>query len=131
MEYMLDTNIISHLIREQPNVKQHLLSVPMESICISAVTEGELLFGLAKRPEAKRLHLLIRELLKRVEVLPWDTSVTERYGMMKAQMESKGKILSPLDLLIAGHALSVGAVLVTNDKAFNLVDGLHVEDWTK
>ena len=128
-QYMLDTNTISHLIKAHPAVAQHVVDVPMASLCISAITEGELLFGLAKRPDAKRLHLVVRELLLRVDVLPWDRVVAERYGSARAEMARQ--ILAPLDLLIATHALSVDAVLVTNDQSFRLVDDLKVEDWTK
>jgi len=127
--YMLDTNTLSYLIKEHPIVARRVVAVPMASLCISAVTEGELLFGLAKRPDAKRLHLAVRELLRRVDVLPWDSAAAERYGTVRAAMERQGKILAPLDLLIATHALSVGAVLVTNDQSFRQIVGLHVEDW--
>jgi tRNA(fMet)-specific endonuclease VapC len=63
-------------------------------------------------------------------VLPWDRAIAERYGTVRADMERQGKILAALDLLIATHALGVGAVLVTNDRAFGQVTDLHVEDWT-
>ena len=67
--YMLDTNIVSHCIKQEPNVIQHLLAVPMHQLCISVITEGELLFGLAKRPSATRLKRAVHEFLRRVEVL--------------------------------------------------------------
>ncbi len=129
--YMLDTNTVSHLLKKHPDVTQHVVAVPMASLCISAITEGELLFGLAKRPDAKRLHAAVRELLKRVDVLPWDSATAERYGPVRADMERRGKILGPIDLLIATHALAEGTVLVTNDHAFGQVVGLHLEDWTE
>lgn len=129
-QFMLDTNTISHLIKAHPAVARRVVDVPMASLCISAITEGELLFGLAKRPDAKRLHLAVRELLRRVDVLPWDRVVAERYGSARAVMARHSKILAPLDLLIATHALSADAVLVTNDQSFRLVDDLKVEDWT-
>lgn len=127
---MLDTNTVSHLIKEHPAVVRQVVAAPMAALCISAITEGELLFGLAKRPDAKRLHLAVWEFLRRVDVLPWDSTVAEHYGIVRAGMERQGMILSPLDLLIATHALSIGAVLVTNDRAFDQVADLHVEDWT-
>ena len=107
------------------------MAVPIASLCVSAITEGELLFGLARRPEAQRLHLAVRELLRRVDVLPWDRDVAERYGTARAELELKGKSLAPLDLQIAVHALCIGAVLVTNDRVFRQVAGLQLEDWTK
>ena len=127
--YMLDTNTVSHLIKAHPAVVQRVIAVPMAALCISAITEGELLFGLAKRPEAERLHLAVRQLLRRVDVLPWGGPIAQRYGRVRAELERRGKILAPLDLLIAAHALEVGAVLVTNDKAFGQVSDLTVEDW--
>ncbi len=127
---MLDTNTVSHLIKSHPDVIRHMLAVPMASLCVSAITEGELLFGLAKRPEAKKLHLAVREFLLRVNVLPWDSVAAESYGAVRASLESQGKMLASLDLLIAAHALSVGAVLVTNDQAFSQVKNLPLEDWT-
>lgn len=128
--YMLDTNMVSHLIKEHPSVVRRVVAVPMASLCISAITEGELLFGLAKRPDAKRLHLVVRELLRCVDVLPWDSSITDHYGRVRANLEGLGKSLAPLDLLIATHALGVGAILVTNDRFFFHVPDLVVEDWT-
>ena len=128
--YMLDTNTVSYLIKAHPAVARRVMAVPMASLCVSAITGGELLFGLAKRPDAKRLHIAVRELLRRVDVLPWSSVIAERYGVVRAEMERCGKILAPLDLLIATHALELGAVLVTNDQAFSQMNGLHVEDWT-
>ena len=128
--YVLDTNIVSHLVRGHPEALRRVMATPMSDLFISAITEGELLFGLAKRPDAKRLHRAVEELLKRVDVLPWDSKAAARYGRLRATMESKGQILGPLDLLIAGHALSEEAVLVSNDRAFGMVAGLAVEDWT-
>jgi len=129
-QYMLDTNTVSYLIQDHPAVARRLVSTPMASLCISAITEGEILFGLAKRPHAKELHVAVREFLRRVDVLPWDSIVAERYGTVRATMERQGKTLAPLDLLIASQALNAEAVLVTHDRAFSQVSGLHVEDWT-
>ncbi len=127
---MLDTNMVSHLLKGHPGVVQHVVAAPMASLCISAITEGELLFGLAKRPDAKRLHRAVHELLRRVDVLPWDGSIAEFYGIMRADLERQGRNLAPLDLLIAAHAQGVRAALVTNDRVFGQVAGLDIEDWT-
>lgn len=128
--YMLDTNTVRHLLRGHLSVTRRVVAVPMAALCISAITEGELLFGLAKRPAAKQLHIAVREFLRRVEVLPWDSNAAGHYGVVRADMARQGRILAPLDLLIATHASSVGAVLVTNDQAFSQMANLPIEDWT-
>lgn len=129
--YMLDTNMVSHLLRAHPKVVKTLTSKPMAAVCISAITEGELQYGLAKRPEAKRLHHLVREFLRAVDVLPWDAAIAERYGSVRATMEAKGKGLAALDMLIATHALDTRSILVTHDQAFKAVPDLKIEDWTE
>ncbi len=127
---MLDTNTVSHLIKGNESVGQRLVEIPMASLCISAVTEGEMLFGLAKRPEATRLHRVVREFLRRVDVLPWDTATAEVYGNLRARLEASGKILGSLDLLIGSHAVATNSILVTSDSAFSMIDDLKLEDWT-
>ena len=128
--YMLDTAMVGHLLKGHSGAVGRIVAGSMAALCVSVITEGELLFGLAKRPDAARLHRAVTEFLKRVDVLPWDSSVAARYGDLRAGMEGQGRTMGPLDLLIAAHALSVGAVLVTGDRAFGLVPGLGVEDWT-
>lgn len=127
--YMLDTNTVSFLLREHPAVIKRVTQEPMAELCISSVTEGEMLFGLAKRPEAKRLHRAVMEFLLRVEVLPWDSVAAAIYGTTRADLEKRGKIIAPLDLMIASHALSLKLVLVTNDGSFLQMEGLELEDW--
>ena len=127
--YLLDTNPVSYLIKRHPQVTQHLLAVPMHSVCISAITAGELAFGLAKRPEAVALKAAVNEFLRRVEVLPWDAAVAQTYGALRSQMQSKGKPLAALDMQIAAHAVHVNATLITSDHAFLHIDQLLVEDW--
>ncbi len=127
--YLLDTNTVSYLIKRHPQVTQHLLAVPMHSVCISAITAGELAFGLAKRPEAVALKAAVNEFLRRIEVLPWDAAVAQTYGALRAQMQSKGTPLAALDMQIAAHAVHVNATLVTSDHAFLHIDQLLVENW--
>lgn len=128
--YLLDTNTVSHFLRGHPNVDLKMASLPLASLAISAVTEGELLYGLARRPEAKKLHNTVHEFLKAVKSLPWTSHTASIYGQFRARMEGMGKSLSDLDLLIAAHALETGRILVTNDKAFQAISPLAVEDWT-
>ena len=129
MHYMLDTNAVSDFIKASGNVRAHGMRLPTSTLYISAVTEGELLFGLAKKPDAVNLHKAVYAFIDRVEVLPWDSTAATKYGELRAFLESKGRILGGLDLMIAAHALSGAFILVTKDKAFSQVDGLHVENW--
>jgi tRNA(fMet)-specific endonuclease VapC len=129
--HMLDTNTVSHLVKSHSTVSLRVTEVPMAVLCISVITGGELMFGLAKAPDAKRLHQAVMELLRRVDVLPWDSAVMGRYGNVRADMEKQGSALGPLDILIAAHALETDSVLVTSDVAFSRVVGLTVEDWTR
>lgn len=128
--YMLDTNIASFIIRgPSPALQAKLRAVPMAQLCISAVTHGELLYGLARKPGATALQRAVQEFLRRVEVLPWDEAAAERYGPLRAGLEAQGTPLGGMDTLIAAHALAAGCVLVSNDQAFGRVAGLGLEDW--
>ena len=132
VRYMLDTNIVSHVIKAtSPCVDEHMRNTPMSSICVSVITEAEMLYGLAKKPEAKGLHKAVIGFLLRVQVLPWDSAASRAYGELRARIEKQGTLLGNLDLLIAANSLAAGAVLVTNDQAFHKVNGLNVVDWTK
>lgn len=133
--YMLDTNTASYIIKgSPPPVRSHLMAVPMESVCISAITQAELLHGVARKPDAKHLPLAVNEFLLRVEILPWDSAAAESYARLRAACEKAGKPPGAMDFLIAAHAVSVGAVLVTNDRAFYRIESiessLQLADWT-
>jgi tRNA(fMet)-specific endonuclease VapC len=130
--YMLDTNMVSFIMRgSHLHLIQRLRSKPMQDLCISAITEAELRFGLARRPDARGLKETIDALLLRLQTLPWDSQIAHPYANLRAQLESRGTPLAHLDTLIAAHALALGHVLVTNDQAFRRVPGLQVEDWTQ
>lgn len=131
MKYMLDTNTVSFLLRQNPIVCRKIASLPMDQLCLSVISEGELRYGLAKKPQAKNLRKVVQELLKRIDVLAWNSDVAECYGDLRAQLETRGEVLGPLDMQIAAHASQVGAILVSNDQAFKRVKALKVEDWTQ
>ena len=95
------------------------------------MTQGELFYGLARKPEATALKTAVHAFLSRLDVLPWDRAAAERYGALRASLARLGTSLGNLDTLIAAHALSVDAALVTNDQAFARIEGLQVEDWTR
>jgi tRNA(fMet)-specific endonuclease VapC len=131
--YMLDTNTVSYIIKGEPaSIQQHLVNVPMASLCISAITEAELRRGLAKKPEAKQLALLVKEFLLRVEILPWDSDAANTYAHLRTVCEKEGKSLGTMDMLIAAHSIAVDAALISNDKAFyRVAQPLVLEDWTQ
>ena len=107
------------------------MSLPMRSVGISAVTQGELMYGLAKRDYPAGLSALVHEFLIRVEVLPWTAEVANKYGDLRADCAARGVNLGALDMMIAAQAEAAGGVLVTRDKAFERVGGrLRVEDWS-
>ena len=131
--YLLDTNTASYIIKGEPAViRERLLDVPMANVCVSAITEAELLRGVARKPEAKRLPIAVKEFLLRVEILPWDSDAADAYAQLRTACENEGKPLGAMDMLIAAHSVAVGAILITNDKAFyNVEHHLLLEDWTK
>ena len=78
--FMLDTNTASSLLKGEPNVVARVAGTPPELICISAVTSGEILHGVAKRPEATKLRATVNELLSAIETLPWTSATAQRYA---------------------------------------------------
>jgi tRNA(fMet)-specific endonuclease VapC len=127
---MLDTNTASWLMKGQPNVVACLKAATPDSICLSAVTEAELLHGVAKRREATKLRAAVDELLTAIDALPWTGATARRYATIRADLERQGRTLGALDLMIAAHAVEQDAVLVTSDRAFDAVPWLRLEDWT-
>ena len=103
----------------------------MEELAISTVTEGELRFGVARRPDATRLQGIVEEFLLHVNILPWDSAAARQYGTLRAILERDGQPMGNLDTMIGAHALASGAVLVTSDAAFRRIKKLRVEDWMK
>lgn len=130
---MLDTNMASYVIKgNPPEVRQRLVTLPMDSVCVSVVTQAELLYGLARKLQPAPLARLINEFLLRVQVLDWDSDAATVYGNLRASCTASGITLGALDMMIAAHAVATKSILVTHDKAFSLVPGdiLAVEDWT-
>lgn len=128
---MLDTNIVSLIARGRAIVIERLSRHPVDAICISAITAGELRFGLARQPQAHRLTASIEMLLRQTAIMPWDGATAERYGALRATMQRAGRSIGELDLLIAAHAVALGLTLVSNDAVFTQIPDLSVEDWTQ
>ena len=130
--YLLDTNIASCIIKgTSPAVDLRLAKIAVSQLVISAVTEGELRFGTARLPRAARLHAIVEDFFLRVTIVPWNSDAAKEYGPLRATLEREGQPMGNLDVMIAAHALALGAILVTNDHAFVRIKKLKVEDWTK
>ncbi|MGH9493793.1 MAG: type II toxin-antitoxin system VapC family toxin [Candidatus Sulfotelmatobacter sp.] len=132
VRYLLDTNMASYVIKGNlAHVRENLRRVPMSEVSVSTVTEAELRFGVARKPQATRLQLAVDEFLLRVDILPWDSEAARHYATLRAALEDSGTPMGNLDMMIAAHALATGATLVTHDRVFHRVKQLLIEDWTK
>jgi tRNA(fMet)-specific endonuclease VapC len=130
--YMLDTNTVSYMANGKSKAaRARLLNLGVdEAVCLSVVTEAEVLYGLARRPEAVALKERMEWFLASIRILPWGRDEAAVYGPMRAKLESAGKVLGTMDMQIAAHAVAAGAVLVTSDKAFGFVKELKgVVNW--
>ncbi|MGA3372795.1 MAG: type II toxin-antitoxin system VapC family toxin [Terracidiphilus sp.] len=125
--YMLDTNMVSYIAKGKSKAaRARMLSLAKDEVVrLSVITEAEIRYGLAKRPEAAALRERMEWFLAAVKVLPWGREEARAYGALRAKLESSGKSLENMDLQIAAHAVATGATLVTNDRAFAQVDELH------
>jgi tRNA(fMet)-specific endonuclease VapC len=131
MGYMLDTNICSYILRSRPaSVKVRFDEVGPGSLAVSAVVLAELFFGAARHAKAGVIRREIGDLVSRMAVVPWDEAAAEHYGDIRAALEKSGMPIGAMDMLIAAHARSQGATLVSNDtRHFARVPGLLVANW--
>lgn len=130
--YMLDTNIVSDLLRHPDgSAAKHIAQVGPDAICVSIITAAELRYGCARKGSAKLLAH-VEAILESVQVLALDLPADAEYGGIRAELEAAGKPIGPNDLLIAAHAYAAGAILVTdNTGEFSRVRGLRVENWIR
>jgi tRNA(fMet)-specific endonuclease VapC len=113
---MLDTDMSSYVIKAHPSiVATRLAELPPSSVCISAITRAELLYGLKRIPAHHKLQIGVRQFLRLVSVLPWDADAADHYAEIRHQLTTSGQPIGELDMMIAAHSLAVGAVLVTNN----------------
>ena len=127
--YMLDTSAASTLIRGRP--APALQALLMEhGVCISVITEAEMRFGVARRPQATRLAKAVEIFLQDTPIVPWTSATAHTYAELRTRMEASGIGLSAMDLLIAAQAHAEGCTLVSADRAFAQVPGLRVLDWS-
>jgi tRNA(fMet)-specific endonuclease VapC len=128
--YMLDTNIISDLIRNpQGKAAKRVAKAGEDNICTSIIVAAELRYGCAKSG-SKRLLQAVEDLLGEISVLPFDVPADAEYGGIRSELEAAGKPIGSNDLLIAAHAYAIGATIVTaNVSEFKRIRGLSVENW--
>ena len=131
--YLLDTNICIYIIKKKPvDVLKTLKTKLKKNIYVSSITIAELEYGVAKSQFPEKNKIALIEFLSIFNILPFDDIDAVEFGMIKTDLEKKGKIIGPMDLLIAGQAKSKKLILVTNNiKEFERVEGRKIENWVK
>lgn len=131
MKIMLDTNICIALIARRPDrVVRRFASMEIGSVGISAITLAELQFGVAKSVHVERNREALDQFTLPLVIAPFDENAAKAYGHVRAFLERKGKPIGAADTMIAGHAIALGATLVTNNlREFSRVPGLAAENW--
>lgn len=129
---MLDTNAASAAMRGVAGIDARLMRLDPAQWCISAVTRSELRYGVALRPAAARLAQCVEAFLQAASTMPWDEQAADRHGRLRARLRGLGAPIGDFDEMIAAHALSLDAVLVTdNVRHFERVGGLVIENWVR
>lgn len=130
MGYLLDTNIVSDLVRNPGGrVAQRIREVGEEHICTSVIVAAELRYGAAKRGSV-RLSSQLDTILRSLEVLPFEAPADRIYGLLRARLESSGQVIGGNDMLIAAQGIALGHTIVTaNEREFGRIDELLTENW--
>ncbi len=130
--YLLDTNIVSKLMREEGAVVRRLAATPRRLVAISVISELELRFGLEKKGSPPRLTEQFTDVTQKIAIAPLPADIAKHYAPLRVELERRGTPISAHDLIIAAQAIATGAVLVTNNtREFERVKGLRVEDWSR
>ena len=132
MRYLLDTNIVSDLVRNpQGDVARHIRTVGEKHVCTSIIVAAELRYG-ADKKGSPRLSSQLDAVLGVLEVLPFETPADATYGLLRTRLEHAGTPIGGNDLLIAAQALALGYVIVTdNEREFSRVKGLRLQNWLR
>jgi tRNA(fMet)-specific endonuclease VapC len=132
MRYLLDTNIVSDLVRNpHGRIAQHIRKVGEAQVCTSIIVAAELRYGAAKKQSA-RLTAQLQAVLDALEVLSWQEPADMTYGALRSRLEKLGRPIGANDLLIAAQALTLDYILVTdNEKEFAQVKDLRRENWLR
>jgi tRNA(fMet)-specific endonuclease VapC len=131
MKYLLDTNICIYLIKKKPaSVINRFEQHSVGDIGISSITAAELFYGVQKSQHRKQNQAALMQFMSPLEIAEFDIDAALSYGQIRTELESQGTPIGSLDTLIAGHAVSMGVTLVTNnEREFSRVPGLIVENW--
>lgn len=129
--YMLDTNIVIYAMKHPKGaIMDKLLAHTAVDLCISTVTYAELLIGVEKSAYSERNKALLTRFLFGVEIMDFDQEAAQHYANIKVALQRQGMPVGDLDMMIAGHARSMGCVVVTNNrKHFDRIEGIVIEDW--
>lgn len=131
LKYMLDTNICIFTIKNKPRQVREAFKRHHERLCISTITLMELIYGAEKSSHPEHNLHVIEGFAARLEVLPYDTAAASHTGQIRAELAKAGRPIGPYDQMIAGHARSMGLIIVTNNaREFERVPGLRLEDWS-
>ena len=133
MKYLLDTNICIYLIKQKSEkIVNKIKEFGIDELSVSSITVAELEYGIQKSNYHARNKLALTEFLVPFKILDFNHTAAVDYGEIRADLEREGRVIGPLDLLIAAHARVNGLTIVTNnEKEFCRVKGLEVENWTK
>lgn len=130
MHYLLDTNILIAMSKERAGLTERLSSIPAKAMLLSTVVMAEIEHGIGKSTRKGHNRLVFDRLLGGLRILPFDDAAARHYGLIRADLERRGELIGPNDLMIAAQARAMSAVLVTdNVREFERVDGVIVENW--
>ena len=130
--HMLDTDTASYVIKGRSlDIEAKLAAIQPALVCISVVTRAELMYGLKRLPSEHRLHMGVRRFLKIVRVLSWDASAADYYADIRHHLVTTGQPIGEMDMMIAAHCLSAGAILVTNNMRHykRILPSLNLLNW--
>lgn len=132
MRYLLDTNTCIAVMRNEPAAVARMSAITPMDCAVSTITAYELFTGVAKCSDPSREGTKVEKLLRTVRKLPFDLAAASKAAEIRANLESRGSTIGPYDLLLAGHAIAAGLLLVTaNTGEFSRVVGLALENWRK
>ncbi len=130
LTYVLDTNIVIYAIKRRPPEVAARFEAQDGRMAISSVSVGELVFGVERSSMPAANMAVLESMLARLTVLPFDEAAAFHFGQVRAELYQRGQPIGPYDMMIAGHARSRGLIVVTNNnKEFERVSGLRVENW--